>query len=252
MCWFYGAVSALYALYFLKSIPIVVCNVILTIVNAVWFAFHGLTMLILNAVITVVNAIAYFFLQPFAEAIVRIIDWIEPGDTDIALATKQFMDNVLIKWPSDLFNTLQPGNALAYMIPEPVQFDSANKEFVWESLWSFKWVKPGISPYVAGEYAMVNAGKESIAQLLYPKINENAIADGIWASIESPEYTYDFTRVSDYLLRWGDLIGSLPNLIITGYKGFWSFLDSLFGSPLGGILGPHDTGYLPYIGGGGG
>jgi len=222
MWWLYGTIHLFYMLYVLKTIPMVIANTILTIGNAVWFAFHGLTMLIINGIITIINAIAYFFLEPFARAIAHIlhlpvISYIAgmPDGSSVDVWVKEFMENALISWPSG-FDTLQPEQAFAYMVPEPLQFDSANKDFVWESLWGYKWVKPGVDIYT-GNMMLANTGKDfggSLVRLYYPQINPDAVAEGFWTDLpDVTPYVYDFSRIANNLTSWGQIFAGFGDML---------------------------------------
>ena len=162
MGYLFGIISVCYSLYFLKCLLAIIANLFLTILNAIWFAFHALTTALQMAFTTILNTVEYYFLSPIINA-VRFIAGILHIETNLVFVGIGQGQNIL----------LQPDHAFAYAVPEPVVWGK------WDSLFSFKWVKCGINPYEGARYVFVQG--QNGASLYFPKIDDIAEASGIWA-----------------------------------------------------------------------
>ena len=127
--WIYlfGWISLWYALYMLKAELAVVLNVILSVANAIWFAFHGFTRILLFGFFDVINAIAHFFIQPVAQGIVNVIGYLGMNLTvNISSLGEGLMIDPL------------PAEGFAYYIPTSV---------IGANAWGFIAMKPGFEIY---------------------------------------------------------------------------------------------------------
>lgn len=190
MAWFFGLISLLYYLFYLKSIPCVIINVVITTANAIWFAFNGVTQLIMNGFITLLNSIAFYFIHP----IITVINAL-PFVGDISWSS--------IAIPSAPIE-LQPPIALAYIHPAPVTFEDPG------TLFYFRFLRPGVDPYIAGEYVTVI--EQSGAQLVYPKFNPKAISEDWICTIDVQTIRNDWAAKAsaggfiDVAQTWGVLV----------------------------------------------
>jgi len=211
MAWLFGLASAFHALYFLKCLPAVIANVFISIINATWFGLNGIFELLQNALVTIINQVAYFFVGPLYEI--------------------PLISNLLVGEYTGLPDTIQiwPTTAMSYYAPEPLQLtDPATGEFsAIAAMGSLLWY----SPVIPGEemYALDADGNleydeyvVQMATLRFPKLNEDARADGWWTTLldRPPDIEDDFSE--DGSLTMVSVV-TIPGTV---FHGFQIFLDA--------------------------
>lgn len=181
---FFGMVSLAHSLYFLKSIPCLFGNALLTIGNAIWFAFHAITEIIMAFFIHFLNALSTFFIAPLTSfvnstivnAINGIISALNAIGTDIDYIG--YFSPPTINYAA--FNP-QPDVALSYFYPEPIEFD-ASGGIALGSIFTYASMIPGEDVYVtdsAGEVVYDTHAVINMAEVNYPRLNNDARSDGI-------------------------------------------------------------------------
>ena len=183
MIWLFGWVSGYYALYFLKCLPAVVANVILTVLNAIWFGIHGIYNTFVAGITTVINQIAYFFLGGLLEFLKNSILHFGGGFVGLPVNAQ-----------------IQPGSAFAYVVPNPIDV-STPAATIGSFFLGWTWIQPGSQPYLynyATDSPMFDIQfAQNGAELKFPSINPAATAEGIWCTLTDrppPWLNYTFPR----------------------------------------------------------
>jgi len=172
----FGAISTVYGVYFLKTIGVVIINVFLTIANAFWFGWNGLSLMVYGGFSYIINNMMYYFLSPLVDSLNFVIHMI-PGLADFNLVIPAIGPDTL---------SLQPSHAFSYMAPKPVAWGD------WGSVLSIDWVHVGTTPFLTGEYTTV--ASQNGAELLFPEIQIDSVAEGWWSEIVNRPEDIDFTR----------------------------------------------------------
>lgn len=217
----YGVISAAYSLYFLKAMPCIIANVLLTIGNAIWFGFHGLSQLMLNGFTQVINSMFYWFVGPIINAVNVISSFLTGGNildfADMAIGSTSI--------------PLQPTHAFAYYVPGPVVWGD------WASLATFTAVSPGADPYLTGEY--ISVVSQNGAELLYPQMNMDGISSGWWTELTSSSGTMYYSwnvGIWENKLWLGQAyhVGSIASWTTEIFSGFQDKLFGWIADPVGG------------------
>jgi len=209
MSYFFGMISLIYLVYFLKALVVSLINVVFSILNAIWFGFNGITALINNAFVTMINSIAYYFLEPILDVLNSIITWIPViGPPNPPLTWES------IKLEQEI--VLIPTHAFSYWMPEAVVPGD------WGSLLSITPVTPGANPYLANEFVEVYT--QTGASVLLPKLDPAATAEGIWTSIDSKVVQDSWARS---MMPWTDTFGSLFNVLSAQSVSVWALENFL-------------------------
>ena len=235
----FGAISAVYGVYFFKTVALVIGNVFLTLANAFWFGWNGLTQLVYGGFAYMINNMMYYFLAPLVDSLNFVIHMI-PGLADFNLTIPAIGPETLV---------LQPTEAFSYMAPKPVIWGD------WGSVLSIEWTHVGTTPFVSGEYTSVV--QQNGAELLFPEFQELAVADGWWSAVVNRPEDIDFTSrlATQYISPMGNLGGMLMNLftdatvrtVVTatnvandsGASGAWSWIIGpgiWLSNAIGGLL----------------
>jgi len=218
---FFGTISGYYALYHAKAIVCVVVNVFATIGNAVYFAVHGLTQLLYTAFLDMINGIAEFFLVPIINAINEFAVWLtiaSPGDFFLELDPIGIGTNI----------SPQPPEGFSYYVPASVVGPGA-------SIWGFIAVHPGEQLYSIDDEGKIiydEVFDQNGAKLLFPRIAENAKADGWWDTISDrpPPWDYTFTfGLESYTTTWISTLNEWLSNAITRNPIVTTILDILNG-----------------------
>ena len=174
MIWLYGAISGYYALYFLKCIPALFANAILSIFNAIWFGIHGIFNFFTAAIVTIINQVEYYFLQPFYGV-----------SSYVGVPFKGIPINI----------TLQPDHAFAYFVPTPLNVAGGPIALL-ASLGSYDMVMPGANPYLYNyttDQQMFDVQfEQNGGELRFPAFNFYAKADGFWCSLKDQPPPLDY------------------------------------------------------------
>jgi hypothetical protein len=192
----FGGVTVVYGIYFVKCAVVFVPNVVLSGMNAIWFALHGTYFLIITAVFDITNGIFSWFLSP----IYGFINWIAEK-----LSFGVVQDPVEFKGVGENFPiSVQPHEGFGYLMPAPitVKYDSSNHMDLLGTLgtlFEYKWMKPGEQLYSDEKQYFYS---ENGAKLFTPKLNPNAIADGPWTSIGDSKTVFYIFDAGEMLTRW--------------------------------------------------
>jgi hypothetical protein len=197
MSWLYGMISAYYYLFFIKSLPAVAANVILTIGNAFWFAIHGIYQLILLGMVTLMNAVFNYFLEPIFD----IINWLTYRLT-LADTLGKSTDYTFADFAFSHDYDLRPTHGFCYLRPEPIKTTGTAAEVAGSLFW-YSWSRPGEHMYATDDYGqliMDTCYTQNWAKLEYPVANPDAKADFIWDTIKRhppPKTYYEFSNVRE-------------------------------------------------------
>lgn len=194
---FFGWINVYYSLYFFKAEIAVICNVFLTIGNAVYFAFHSFTQMLTTGFADIINSILDVVLTPFVNAINKLAVW-----TTLVESNSLLIDLPVI---GDGVNvSAQPEYGLSYVIPSSAV----------SSTFGFIFVHPGSPIYETDSEGQIIYDLEfdqKGAELLFPRINEDAVALGVWSEINDrpPDipYSYSYSLMS-YSTTFYDTIQS--------------------------------------------
>jgi hypothetical protein len=162
---FYGVIEGVYVAYVAKALACVFLNVIFTIANAIIYAVNGITNLLQFGFAYVLNTMMYFFLQPMIGAINAI-------KTVLPFLPYDPVQLPLLMGGETIF--IQPEACFSYLVPGPVEWGD------WGSLSSVFWARAGSTAHVSGEY--VSVVSQNGAELLYPQVNIQALAEGWWSA----------------------------------------------------------------------
>jgi hypothetical protein len=195
--WFYGLISAYYALHFLRSLPAVFINVFLTIANGLWFAARGVYQLMSLGIVTIINTMFGYFVGPLYD----IIDTLRFWTSDPLV-----MPNLAFEY------TLQPEKGFCYLYPNPMETTGSIGSIAL-SFFSYSFLRPGEQAYlydpVTGDIELMIVYTDDInTTLRYPVFNPGAVSDGIWGELFNPE-TGPPTQVYDFYEGiWGAVLVS--------------------------------------------
>jgi len=194
--YFFGWISLWYALFYVKAVLCVLFNGILTVLNAIYFAIHGITQLILTGFLDIINGIANFFIVPLANAINKIGVFLTLVPEGGYFIGPPGSGASIILEPIGLGHTMspQPTEGFAYYVPTSVVGVPGVSAF------GFIAVHPGSPIYATdadGKVTYDEVFDQRGAKLLFPRINPDADAsdEGWWVKIKDrpPDQTYDFT-----------------------------------------------------------
>ena len=177
--WFFGLISAYYAIHFLRCIPAVIINTFLTIANAIWFAAMGIYNVIVLGIVTLINTIFHFFVGPVYEAPV--------------------LSSILGQMPTISHKyTIQPDQGFLYLYPNPMEM-TGNISTIFFSILSYSWLRPGENPYtyIANDVVTYPAFVDDMGtELRYPPFNPRAVSNStLWGDLKldkPPPQFYDF------------------------------------------------------------
>jgi hypothetical protein len=241
----FGSISVVYFFHFVRSAITVVPNAIFSVLNAVWFAVHGIYYMIVTAVLDIANGILHFALSWIVDGINYIAGILTLGNFHISVPVVGRGLNIEVT----------PGNAFGYLAPSPMTVKYGSDMHIdylgtFFGMWGFVWIKPGASMYMTdaqGGIVMDEFYSENGAGLFTPRMNPDGIADGIWAKVVGPppithgnegeQYTYNYTI--PYVFDWRGTLNSWYTMITTAQEaqrqsigGERSLLDRiLWGDP---------------------
>jgi hypothetical protein len=211
----YGGINLIYLLYFFKAFVALLFNTLMTIGNALWFAFYALTQMMALFFTSLINAVVAFFLTPVVGSINAIIAAIEGTINRLILTINTGLNTnfnlasfgraILPEFgPTEFF--ARPDKAIAYWYPDPIEMKLTGG-IAWGTVIGFTPFMPGQPVYAVDETGSTiydPYGYKDGAGINYPRMNHDSIADGFWTDIDRPPPS--IIDISDWVM-------SLPYLI---------------------------------------